>query len=403
VPDESNEGIRISRLVLALREVLDQLPPEHRAVLAEAFEPARAGHDLESVLGATPLGPALSVGSAAAELQVPVRITAGDTFTPPLAPPTTVFALPAPDRLSLVEPVPLGVMEKNRPPDDNYQSRRGYQPNFLGSAVPLPTLSAELLVQTAVPADGQAPDDLALRYVHFSVIQNAQRRIPFVTAVNIDGKRLRGINRRTGDVEAAETWFLDPRIREDQQLDQMVFEAQRPRLFDRGHMVRRLDPAWGSAVTALRGASDTFHFTNCAPQVSAFNQRTALWAGIENYVLTNARADRRRVSVFTGPVLRADDPEYRGVAVPKAFWKIVARVEQSALRATAFLASQADLLPEVLEDFADLGRVAVFQSRISDVAALTGLDFGALADADSHGELESAARSEITALDQVEW
>ncbi|WP_346622550.1 DNA/RNA non-specific endonuclease [Blastococcus montanus] len=399
VPDESNEGIRVSSLAMALREVLDRLPPEQRAVLAEALDPPRAGPDRESAPATAPIGRSLTIGSAETELQIPVRITAGDAF----APPTAVSALTTPDRPSLVGPVPLGVMEKNRPPDDDYRSRRGYRPDFLGSAVPLPTLSAELVGQAAVPAEGRAPDDLALRYVHFSVIQNGERRMPFCTAVNIDGKRLRGINRRTGEVEAAEKWYLDPRISPDQQLSQKVFEAQRPRIFDRGHLVRRLDPAWGSAVSALRGASDTFHFTNCAPQVSAFNQRTALWAGIENYVLTNARAGRKRVSVFTGPVFRADDPHYRGVTVPRAFWKIVMRVEQSALRATAFLASQETFLPDALEDFDDVGRVAIFQTRITDVTAHTGLDFGALADADSHGGLESAAPSEITAFDQVEW
>jgi endonuclease G len=223
-----------------------------------------------------------------------------------------------------------------------------------------------------------------------------------ITAVNIAGKRARGINRQTGEVEAAEVWFPDPRIAKDQQLSQVVFEAQRPRIFDRGHLVRRLDPAWGSAVTALRAASDTFHFTNCVPQVSAFNQRTSLWAGIENYVLTNARAERQRVSAFSGPVFTADDPEYRGVAVPKAFWKIVLRVEQSKLRATAFLASQQTLLPEGLEDFADLGRIAIFQTAVATIADQTGLGLGSLTDADTL-KTESVRGRALTEFDQVEW
>ncbi|MGV7377631.1 DNA/RNA non-specific endonuclease, partial [Mycobacterium kansasii] len=88
------------------------------------------------------------------------------------------------------------------------------------------------------------------------------------------------------------------------------FERQKPRLFDRGHMVRRLDPAWGSPVAAKQAADDTFHFANCCPQISAFNQH--LWAKIENYALDNAGAEKRRITVITGPVFGDRDPLYRG-------------------------------------------------------------------------------------------
>jgi endonuclease G len=265
--------------------------------------------------------------------------------------------------------------------------------------VTLPELPAGQIEASARRKDGDA---LTLDYVHFTVVQNAERRMPFLTAVNIDGKRARDVNRRTGEVEGGEVWFSDPRIPPEQQLSQDVFEQQRPRIFDRGHLVRRLDPAWGSAVTASRAASDTFHFTNCTLQVSAFNQRTVMWAGIENYVLKNAKADRKRVSVFSGPVFRSDDSAYRGVPVPREFWKVVVRREQDELRATAFLAGQGHLLSADLESFDELGEVAVFQTTVVAITQATGLDFGRLQDVDTR-RTESAAGHEMTAFDQVEW
>lgn len=51
---------------------------------------------------------------------------------------------------------------------------------------------------------------------------------------------------------------------------------------DRGHLVRRRDPVWGSTTVAAQANLDTFHLTNAAPQVAAFNQDKALWAGMEN-------------------------------------------------------------------------------------------------------------------------
>lgn len=381
VPDESNEGIRISAIVSELRDLLDQLADAHRALLAEALDPPTSGPRVSG----GPVEAAASSGvvsvAGGVDVSVPMRISLGAGAAVPVS---------APPSSALV----AGGIERNHPPDPDYANRRGYDSDFLGVDVPLPKLSRK---QAKV---GSEP----LRYVHFSVVQNVQRRMPFFTAVNIDGKRARGINRKTGEVEAAEVWFCDPRIPNEHQLTQDVFHAQQPRLFDRGHLVRRLDPAWGSAETAVRAANDTFHFTNCSLQISAFNQRAAQWAGIEGYVLDNAKAERKRVTVFSGPVFADDDPPYRGVPVPKAFWKILVRVDDGKLRATAFLASQEEQLRKGLglEGFDDLGRVAVYHTRVDAVAARTGLDFGRLTAFDTR-QVEAAGDVEIDSLDEVDW
>ena len=76
------------------------------------------------------------------------------------------------------------------------------------------------------------------------------------------------------------------------------------------------------------------------------------------------------------------------------FFKIVARVEDGELKATALLASQAQFLnrlPERLggESFDDLGDVEHYQTSVAEIEGLTGLDFGPLRDADTFGDSES--------------
>lgn len=75
---------------------------------------------------------------------------------------------------------------------------------------------------------------------------------------------------------------------------------------------------------AARANVDTFVYPNAAPQAARFNQSKVLWNGLEDYVLEYARAQPRRLSVLTGPVLAQDNPVYRGVQLPRRFWKIAA-------------------------------------------------------------------------------
>src|SRR4029077_151761 len=97
---------------------------------------------------------------------------------------------------------------------------------------------------------------------------------------------------------------------------------------------------------------------------------------------------KKRITVITGPVFTDEDPPYRAIRVPRAFWKIVVRVHEDGLRATGFLADQGPALDAVLatqptEAFADLGDVEVFQESIEQIEAKTGLSFGSLASRDT--------------------
>jgi endonuclease G len=250
--------------------------------------------------------------------------------------------------------------------DPNYANRKGYSPDFLGVHVPLPTLTDEQRRNAAKNSMARPTEDNAvLPYHHFSIVMNRRRQLAYYTAVNIHGARSR-TPRRTGD-----RWYFDPRIAESEQIGEDLYARN---ALDRGHLVRRLDPAWGSNNEALRANNDTFHFTNCSPQHANFNQNDETWQGIENYLLNKATAERKKLTIFTGPVLAEDDPLYRGVRLPLYFWKIaaMARVD-GTLTVSAYLLDQKELV-DGLERF----NADTFQVSIEEIQGRTGLDFAYL-------------------------
>ncbi|MFJ7219369.1 DNA/RNA non-specific endonuclease [Amycolatopsis sp. NPDC098790] len=268
--------------------------------------------------------------------------------------------------------------------DPDYSNREGYDPGFLpGHTVPLPALPDALVPLAAENRQATSEPRYVLPYHHFSVVLNKVRRLAFFTAVNIDGRTSQALRRD------ADHWSLDPRVEEGEQVGEEVYRANP---LDRGHLVRRLDPAWGAtAAIAQLANDDTFHFTNCSPQHKDFNQNKTTWAGLEDYVLNNAENHALKVSVVTGPVLAEDDDRYRGVQLPRQFWKVVAMVKaDGTLSATAYLLSQEELIRglEVAGEFS-YAAYRTYQVPVRRIESLTGLSFGALPDADPLERLES--------------
>jgi endonuclease G len=257
--------------------------------------------------------------------------------------------------------------------DPDYSSRRGYDSEFLGSgehAVQLPVLPDKLVPLASTNSLAKKEPKYLLPYHHFTVVQNKERKLAFFTAVNIDGK-LQQKPRRLDD-----RWFFDPRLPREEQTGEDVYEKNP---LDLGHLVRRLDPAWGSTKqTAKLANDDTFHFTNCTPQHKDFNRNKTSWAGLEDYILRNAANLHFKVNVFTGPVLAKDDDVYDGVQLPRQFWKVVTMVKTDrSLSATAYLLSQEHLIEGLVprEAFA-YGAYKTYQVPVTKVEKLSGLSFG---------------------------
>jgi endonuclease G len=134
-----------------------------------------------------------------------------------------------------------------------------------------------------------------------------------------------------------------------------------------------LDPVWG--VNANRANEDTFHFTNCSPQHERFNQNSETWLGIEDFILNFADQNNRKLTVFTGPVLDSEDPLYKGVRLPLAFWKIVVFIRRTGEPgAAAFVLDQAKLI-ETLPGLEARFEPGPYRVTLDELIELTGLDF----------------------------
>ena len=263
--------------------------------------------------------------------------------------------------------------------------RSGYDPDFLGTgdlSVPYPDLGNR--------ADDLAPvaddDNGILRYTHFSVLQSKSRRLPMLTAVNIDGAKAFRL-RRQG------SWRLDGRLQDDHQIGNQLY---RHNPLDRGHMVRRMDPGWGDTRDEAQQAEiDTFHYTNSAPQHRDLNQRD--WVGLEDYILESASTRDFKVSVMTGPVFRDDDPTLisqpgaEDVPIPRSFWKIAVMINEDTgqISATGYVLTQGDMIRNIAEAAFVLGEYQTYQVPITLIEAETGFDWGALRDQDPLGAEES--------------
>jgi endonuclease G len=290
----------------------------------------------------------------------------------------------------------------------------GYDPDFLpGVSIPLdPIYAAALAAGDVAPLlDGTGHE---LKYRHFSSLLHAKRRFPLMTAVNIAGDRLINLGARN------DSWRRDRRVDPEYQPDDDFYVRTRAAekvYFSRGHLVRLLDPGWGASADEARAAvQDTFHFTNCAPQVQAYNDQD--WGDLEDYVLDKAQTSEKRLSVFTGPIYRDNDPLYGKARpggpwrIPLSFWKIaVLQKTETRVAAAAFIVGQTEYVRALYEAKVFTGlkpytidemRSRKIQTTIATVERETGLDFSAIRAFDAQGSLEATRKTRwFNRLDDV--
>lgn len=237
----------------------------------------------------------------------------------------------------------------------------------------------EMFLGLPAPLPQTVADTVRLDYTHFSLLMRPDRRLAAVTGVNIHGGLLVEIDR------GRDRWSLDDRLPAAEQAGPQLYERND---FDRGHLVRRRDPGWGTAATARKANDDTFFYTNAAPQAARFNQGKELWSGLEDYLLEHAATWERRLSVFTGPVLAGSDPVYRGVQIPLHFWKVAAWLQDGALATTGYLLDQSALAQLIIDaesagiQAPPLGRFRTFQVPVADLQTVLGVVMPELVAAD---------------------
>lgn len=352
-----NEGVRISRIIDALRRA--------KRVKGEKDDIAKILSTITS----------------------PEIVADGRPQAPPLvAASAPRGARPARGRRRWTERIDRIELERTkitRLPKDHFAGRDakhfGYKPGFLGRdkfRIELPGLP-RALADDAIRVGNSS--DVELKYTHYSVVMSESRRLPYFTAVNINGAESQRLGRKDREFEAADKWYFDPRISEDFQLGPEIYDGTP---FDFGHLVRREDPIWGDLNTSRMANDDTFYMTNASPQHSDLNQKT--WLALENCVLKAAREGEVKVSVFTGPVLSPQDPTFRDVQVPTAFWKIVAYRDGNQLCAHGFMQFQDSEVDDMIrrESFDAFEAAVEYQVPIKEIARDTGLEFGPLLKAD---------------------
>lgn len=346
-------------------------------------------------------GVTATVGTVQARADVLGSLTIPLTITVSVGDSSATAALPkiAPFAAALGD-ASAGEVEGEEGRVEDYRDRGGYQPDFLGVDVALPSVERDAGDILEFEFGGKTETEL--RYEHYSVVMNRPRRMCFFSAVNINGN-LSKKSKRVG-------WKWDPRIPKSQQIMNECYGA--PPRFSRGHMSRREDPAWGDEAAAKRGNEDSMHVTNTTPQMQAFN--APIWLALEDYALEHAREDGMNISVFTGPYFSEADPTMYGVRIPLSFWKIIAFLhdETGLLCATGYEMNQeASLLPE--EEFVfgaftspQLGKAT--QVSIRSIAAKSGISFGDLAqfdplDSGEEGREAVADQPLLLALEQVRF
>lgn len=277
--------------------------------------------------------------------------------------------------------------ERMREPshDENYSKRTGYADDFLGSSVPLPKVKNKSVI--AETEDGEQE----LKYQHFSVVMHKTRRLAIFTAANVAGSSeqrnpggIAPTRRQLTNLDKSdqEKWFLDPRLSEEYQLTD-VFYTKDGGAFDKGHIVRREDVCWGKNLKEIaRANGDTFHITNCSPQVANFNRsnKGGIWGKLENYVLGAAKSDSDKYCIFSGPVLSDDDRKFTGraqtgyteVQIPKAFWKVLVCKSGKKLQSFGFMLEQSLAEVETFE-FAVAEEWLPYFMPIAEIEAEIGL------------------------------
>lgn len=246
----------------------------------------------------------------------------------------------------------------------------GFDPEFLpGHTIPLPQL-AERVRNTAFNA-GEI-----INHTRYSLVFNQERGFAAFTAHNIDGAALLP----AGSVSRRDRFRPDPQITPALQVDNERGYSNNP--WDRGHLVRRRSLHWGEPEVARQADSESFFWSNIAPQHKRLH--ATAWGKIEDWMLDLADDDNNRAAVFTGPVFTPDDPEHQNrpdelpIRIPAGFWKILVIKRHDKLRAAAFLVWQRDFDRERPVTFDPI----LEQVRMTTIEFLTGLSFEALRDAD---------------------
>ncbi|WP_096786390.1 DNA/RNA non-specific endonuclease [Rhodobacter sp. CZR27] len=248
----------------------------------------------------------------------------------------------------------------------------GYDPDFLGRTLPLPRLGPALL------ADGYQ-DGAPVPYLNFSFVFDRARRAPFYAAINLDRMQRRVLPATETPIEP------DPRLPPELRPN--------PDRFAGGLVPADYVPrdyiTWGplleeGPIRAARLADQSVQIhLNKAP---VHPDTAKAWSDQVAWIRDAHNSLASRVTFFTGPVFKDDDPD-----VPSALWLVAVSLRDAL--GVPFGQEQ----PLVAEGFlipnrADIDRLqkSQFIFKIQGIGLATGLIFPeALVNADRNSNIGS--------------
>jgi endonuclease G len=227
----------------------------------------------------------------------------------------------------------------------------GYDDQFTGLKLHLPKLPS---TQCAPLKSGSGKE---IKYIHYSSFLHKDRQLPLLCASNIRGEGYNAPD-RAGD----EPWDYSDQVLNKYQLDES-FYGNDGNTFDRGHIVRRVDPCWGDDDIVDDAEAQTFRWTNCTPQHKKLNQTGGVWYQLEQHVMEHGvKGKIADIAVFAGPVLSKDDKfmevkkgKLKGkfIQIPIEFWKVIVwKKSDNKLYAVGFLMSQWEFIKTRVKDMA---------------------------------------------------
>ncbi|NAY93002.1 hypothetical protein GTQ34_13845 [Muricauda sp. JGD-17] len=217
-------------------------------------------------------------------------------------------------------------------------TEEGFDMGFLGDG-------DKFKIETPIIQDNQYE---LIDYTHFSTFFNQDRRLALYCACNIPKHDQRI------DIERPKKFRKDTNsLKKEEQVGDDFYKCKEndhpvinnKNLLDRGHVIRREYPQWGTKQRAEIASKETFFFTNIAPQHYLLNQGD--WKKLEDYVIDKVQ---NKVSVLSGCIFQESDPvavytgheskEVKNLHIPLKFWKVVYYVKNNQLHRIGFVLSQ---------------------------------------------------------------
>jgi endonuclease G len=229
-------------------------------------------------------------------------------------------------------------------------------------------------VALGVPVDADPRDDILLDEHEYVLSYNSAKLAPNWCAWRLDRSYLGQVHRRND-------------FRADDSLPVAVYHVTPQDYahsgYDRGHLCPSADREASPDMNSW-----TFLMTNMVPQLHELN--AGPWEKLEEHERAMASDPEVDVHIFAGPIFDEDPPTIgRGVAVPRATWKIIVLLQRAQTAADVTAATP--IVAVVMPNAPDVRRHfwSDYVTSVDEIERATGYDLLAAVPDDVEGAIEA--------------